>query len=236
MLGFALRDSAGGAPKAGAARTRGGTLAGGATRIRGASGSERPRTAMSSPAPLPYGVHDSACRADTYLLHVVKWLREGGQVDALCPTTTRDGQATAETLLHAAAGCGHLAMVKELLKRGASVELQTSLGCTALMDAACGGHLSIVLVLLQHSASIDLQDIDGVTALMRAADQRQQQGLHAACVKALLRAKANPDLQDKSGITALMYATERGRHACVLALLRAKANTELLNKDGRTAL
>ena len=43
LLGFALRDSAGGAPKAGAARTRGGTLAGGATRIRGASGSERPR-------------------------------------------------------------------------------------------------------------------------------------------------------------------------------------------------
>ena len=45
------------APKAGAARTRGGTLAGGATRIRGASGSERPRAAMSSPASLPEEIH-----------------------------------------------------------------------------------------------------------------------------------------------------------------------------------
>ena len=162
---------------------------------------------------------------------MVKWLRKGGQVDALCPTTTRDGQATAETLLHVAAGFGHLELVKELLERGASVNLQNSLGWTALMDAAGRGHLSILFVLLHHSASIDLQDIDGVTALMRAADQRQQ-----PCVKALLRAKANPDLQDKCGITALMYATDRGWPACVLALLRAKANAELLDKDGRTAL
>ena len=148
---------------------------------------------MSSPAPLPYGVHDSACRAfhdrPWNVQHVVKWLREGGQVDALCPTTTRDGRATAETLLHAAAGSGHLAMVKELLERGASVDLQTSLGCTALMDAASGGHPSIVLVLLQHSASIELLDIDGVAALMQAANRGRE-----ACVKALLRAKANPCL------------------------------------------
>ena len=72
----ALRDSAGGAPKAGAARTRGGTLAGGATRIRGASGSERPRAAMSSPASLPKEIHRSAERGE--LQKVVKWLRKGG--------------------------------------------------------------------------------------------------------------------------------------------------------------
>ena len=53
LLGFALPRLGRCAPKPGAARTRGGTLAGGATRIRGASGSERPRAAMSAPASLP---------------------------------------------------------------------------------------------------------------------------------------------------------------------------------------
>ena len=53
---------------------------------------------------------------------------------------------------------------------GASVvDLQNSLGYTALMDAALYGHLSIVLVLLQHSANPDLQDLEGGTALILAA-------------------------------------------------------------------
>ena len=56
-----------------------------------------------------------------------------------------------------------------LLKRGASVDLQSSLGGTALMGAAFIGHHPIVLLLLQHSASIDLQNIYGATALMVAA-------------------------------------------------------------------
>ena len=159
LLGFALRDSAAAPRRQGAARTRGGTLAGGATRIRGASGSERPRAAMSSPASLPKEIHRSAELGE--LQKVVKWLRKGGLVDAHCSTTTRDGRPTTITLLHAAAAHGHLAMVRELLKRGASVDLQSSLGSTALMAAAGYGHLSIVLVLLQHSANPDLQDIDG---------------------------------------------------------------------------
>ena len=57
LLGFALRDSAAAPPRQGAARTRGCTLAGVGSRIRGASGSERPRVAMSSPAPIPSEIH-----------------------------------------------------------------------------------------------------------------------------------------------------------------------------------
>ena len=81
MLGFALRDSAAARPRHRAARTTGGTLAGGASRIRGASGSERPRAAMSSPASLPEEIHLSAERGE--LQKVVKWLRKGGAVNAL---------------------------------------------------------------------------------------------------------------------------------------------------------
>ena len=207
-LGFALRDSAAARPRQGAARTRGGTLAGGASRTRGASGSERSRAAMSAPASLPIEITRSAGRGE--LPKVVKWLRKGGAVDAHCSATTRDGSATTITLLRTAAANGHLAIVKELLnKRGASVDLQDSFGGTALMEAAYYGHLSILLVLLQHSANADLQDIDGRTALMWATFIG-----HEPCVQALLRAKANPDLQDVNGITALMWAAGKKHEAC----------------------
>eukprot|EP00964_Phaeocystis_antarctica_P081765 scaffold51176_cov72-Phaeocystis_antarctica.AAC.1 len=64
-------------------------------------------------------------------------------------------------------------MVRELLKRGASVDLQGSLGTTALMNAAYRGHLSVLRFLLHHSANPDFQTSDGATALMMAARQGQ---------------------------------------------------------------
>ena len=110
---------------------------------------------MSSPFPLPVEIHRSAERGE--LQKVVKWVRKRGLVDALCPTTTHNGRAISCGLLHAAAVKGHLELVRELLKRGASVDLPNSVGGTALMHAALNGHLSILLVLLQHSANPDLQ-------------------------------------------------------------------------------
>ena len=128
---------------------------------------------MSSPASLPKEIHQSAAEGE--LQKVVKWLRKGGLVDALCPNTTEGGRATVSTLLHAAASYGHLALEKELLKRGASVDLPNNLGGTALMNAAYYGHLSILLVLLQHSTNPDLQtNKGGSTALMKAAEKGQE--------------------------------------------------------------
>ena len=51
-----------------------------------------------------------------------------------------------------AARFGQLALAKELLKRGASVNLPSNLGITPLMGAAAGGHLAVLLFLLEHSA------------------------------------------------------------------------------------
>ena len=115
-------------------------------------------------------------------MKVVKWLRKEGPVDAVCPIAARGGRSTTVALLHGAAASDQLEVVRELLKRGASVNLQTELGATALMDAAGRGHLSILRVLLQYSDP-DLQANEGGTALMAAAGGGQE-----ACVKALLRA------------------------------------------------
>ena len=101
---------------------------------------------MSSPAPLPIEIHQSALRGD--LQKVVKWLRKKGLIDALCPTTSNGGRPSTSTLLDAAATGGQLGIVRELLKRGASVDLQSSLGFTPLMGAAYSDHLPILLLLL----------------------------------------------------------------------------------------
>ena len=61
---------------------------------------------------------------------MVKWLRNGGLVDALYSWTNTDGRASTTALLNAAATNGHLEIAKKLLKRGASVDLPTSLGVT----------------------------------------------------------------------------------------------------------
>ena len=64
---------------------------------------------------------------------VAAWLNEGGGVDARCIERGRT------TLLMAAAQGGQEAMVRMLLQRGASINLQDYLGVTALMGAALYG-------------------------------------------------------------------------------------------------
>ena len=161
--------------------------------------------AVSSPALcLPIEMFDSAWRGE--LPKVVEWLDKGGLVDA-CYSTTEDGETTTSSLLHAAATNNHLEMVRMLLKRGASVDLQTNLGDTALMKAASYDHLSTVLVLLQHSANPDLQNNNGFTALIWAALEGRE-----ACVKALLRAETSPAAlqrlveQQRRDVTVLQLA------------------------------
>lgn len=122
--------------------------------------------AASSPASLPPDILRSAELGE--LQKVVRWLRKGGAIDSLCSTTSSDGQVQTVSLLNTAATYGHLEMVRELLKRGASVDLPTGLGVTALMSSAAFGHLPILLLLLQHSACPDLQSSTGLTALMMA--------------------------------------------------------------------
>ena len=111
--------------------------------------------AARSPTSLPPEIYQSAGRGE--LRKVASWLRKGGLVDALGPASTEGGQTETFGLLHAAARNGQLEMTRELLMRGASVDLQDSLGTTALMQAAAHGHPSILLLLLQHSTNPDLQ-------------------------------------------------------------------------------
>ena len=102
----------------------------------------------------------SAQEGDTHA--VAAWLDEGGGVDAGC------AEHGGMTLLVAAAVGGQEAMVRMLLQRGASVNLQNILGITALMAAATKGHTTTVQALLDAKADASLQDSGASTALMYA--------------------------------------------------------------------
>ena len=177
-----------------------------------AASTDADEPAESTPALLPVEVFRSAERGE--LQKVTKWLGKGEPADTPCSAPVPGSHLSSHGLLHAATGNGHLEMVKMLLKRGASVDLQTNLGFTALMSSAGAGHPSILLVLLEHSADPDLQDIFGATALMAAAGAGQ-----GACVQALLRAKANTELLDNDSDTALKHAKRQG-HTAIAGLIR----------------
>ena len=168
---------------------------------------------VSSPASrLPLEICVAAERGEVQ--RVVKWLRKGVSIDAFCVAPLANGETASVTLLHAAATSGQMELVRELVKRGASVDLPSSHGQTALFGAARLGHLSITLFLLHHSANPNPQDSYGATALIVAAARGNK-----ACVQALLRAKANTELHDKDGRTALQWAEFEG-HKTTAALLR----------------
>ena len=97
---------------------------------------------------------------------VAAWLHEGGGVDARC---AERGETT--LLMNAAAG-GQEAIVRMLLQRSASVNLQNFVGGTALMAAAYEGHTTIVQALLDAKADASLQCPDGGTALVVAEHRK----------------------------------------------------------------
>ena len=170
-------------------------------------------------AGLPEAVSCAAGEGDVQA--VAAWLDEGGGVDAGC--AKRDDV----TLLISAAYGGQETVVRMLLQRGASVNLQDSLGCTtALMDAAYNGHTTIVQALLDAKADVSLQDNDGSTALVIA---EQEQHIVTA---ALLRQHATPQAPGRPHDLHPMSGTLSGRRVRITGL---KGRPELNGRCGVAA-
>ena len=55
-----------------------------------------------------------------------------------------------------AARCGHLEIVRELVKNGANVDLVNESGWSVLILAAYYGHVGVVKYLVESGASVDL--------------------------------------------------------------------------------
>ena len=185
-------------------------------------------TSANAPVPLPATIQEAATRGESK--RVCKWLRSG-HVDTRClEVDIVPGRSVNDTLLTAAAAHGQIELLRELLRRNASVDLQDSSGVTALMQAS-QGHIEMVRELLRRGARVDVQDDGGGTALMHAAFKGE-----LAILRLLISHSANVDLQARSGGTALVHAAEARRESCVRELLRAHANAELRNAKSLTAL
>jgi hypothetical protein len=131
------------------------------------------------------------------------------------PDAVRRGGSTA---LMAAAYVGAVALVEDLLRRGADVDARDESGYTALMYAANGAQEEVVPLLLAAGADPSATDHDGTAPLMFAA---QHGSLRT--VKRLLAAGADAAARRRvDGITAADAAAANG-HERVAGILRAAA-------------
>jgi len=152
---------------------------------------------------------------------VAAWLNGGGGVDARC------AELHGATLLMAAAIGGQKALVRMLLQRGASINLQNSDGITALMVAADGGHTTIVQELFDAKADASLQSVEGSTALMMA-EQRK----HTATAQLLRQhAKRQPVEAEASAAASMAHAAAAADAMAAELLGEEAAEKEAVEKE-----
>ena len=135
------------------------------------------------------------------------------------------------TALMLAAARGLFYMTKQLLYRGANINLHNLQGETELMFASLKGNLDIARLLLSRGADVHQQNFRGDNALIKAAYAGRQE-----VVKLLLDHGANIDSQDRFGNAALMLAISIGDKKTAKLLLDRGANIYLPNFYGETVL
>ena len=117
------------------------------------------------------------------------------------PTT---GSARPETDLINAAKFGDLARARDLVTRGAPVDVVDRRGYTPLMWSSASGSLDVTRYLLEHGAHAGVRAADGTTALFLAAANGATE-----VVRLLLARGADPGIA-REGQTPRQVALARG--------------------------
>jgi ankyrin repeat protein len=128
---------------------------------------------------------------------------------------------------------GHTAVVKELLKAGASISQGTA-ELSPLLCAAEGGRKEVIRLLLDYGAELEERNLHGVNALICATSRGNVDAAHY-----LLLRGPNVHTTNKFGWTPLMLAAIKNslNHVAVIeVLLRGGARTEDRSPEGLTAL
>ncbi len=152
------------------------------------------------------------------------FLEEGGNIEETIMKNQQyffTGNGGTRTLLQLAAEKGNLAIVNNLLDRGARIDNESSpRGLTALHFAAGNGHKEIVELLLNRGARIDNESsLEGLTPLHSAAGNG-----HKEIVELLLNRGAAIDAKSSSrGLTPLHSAAVNGQKEIVELLLNRGA-------------
>ena len=148
------------------------------------------------------------------------WLRQGGNIDARCPSRFDS------TMLHAAVINNHPNVLKLLLEHGADVNAPEGYGYTPLMQAANFGTEVILQALLAAGADVHAQQVTQPFS-ERDPTAREDEGGY------------DQMRRDMLGTTALHHAVLSERKgsevlSMVKALLAAGATTLARDNEGRT--
>ncbi|XP_056008710.1 uncharacterized protein LOC125661395 isoform X2 [Ostrea edulis] len=126
--------------------------------------------------------------------------------------------------LSAACNGGHIAIVKELVKLGADVNLQDGHLNTPLIAACEGGHISIVKELVKLGTDVNPQNrVD--TPLIAAC-----RGGHITIVKELVKLGADVNPQNRLGDTPLIDACQGGHISIVKELVKLGTDVNPQNR------
>ena len=159
---------------------------------------------------------------------------------------------------------GSVAVMTELLRHGADVNIRLPGRETPLYTACLCGHIGIVETLLREEVEVNSVINPGVTALYAASNEGHSEivGLllsvdadplltgdyrwtalyaasrngHRDIVKQLLAAGADANFQSCDGWTPLMAASDKGHSFTVQTLLKNGANPGITNKEEMTPL
>jgi ankyrin repeat protein len=136
------------------------------------------------------------------VLGVTSWLSEG--CDPNSP------QAREGSLLHAAAVCGHVDLIRLLLDHGAIVDRFDGWGDTALFGAAGNGHTEAARLLLNHGAKMDytFQLPDNAAERARLAHERDsfRSIMNGEAVQSQLREQLEQLPAEMRGIMEQMHS------------------------------
>ncbi|XP_063761337.1 diacylglycerol kinase iota isoform X13 [Eleginops maclovinus] len=131
-----------------------------------------------------------------------------------------------EQALLTAASSGDLSMLTECVRRGVSLMVRDSAGCSALHIAAHSGHTELVSFILQQGSKVllDLTDREkGDTALHKAASEKH----HTVC-RLLVQAGASLEKTNFQGKTAAQQAEGDSELA---GFLNAQQHTPSVNHE-----
>ena len=151
----------------------------------------------------------------------------GGGVSA----QEEDGATARLKVLSGSLDADSIAEIRELVTRGADVNVKNERGFTPLFMATAKGHLEIVKFLLASKADVGAAGENNVTPLLVAS----QYGF-VEIIKLLLAAKADVNGADKYGGTSLFLASMNGHAETVRLLLASKADVNAANRYGVTPL
>jgi ankyrin repeat protein len=153
------------------------------------------------------------------------------------PNTRRGNEIPALTK---AVEIGHVAIVAELLSRGADTHwCNPRNGQTALFAACMKGYNEVVRMLLEGGAAVDAKDKEGRTPLFFLASSKPGKW-NTETLRLLVAFGANIECRDSTERTPLLWAATTGNAMLAKALLSGElgksANLMATNKRGISAL